>query len=303
MIKKVILEHVKCDYCSQEKYITRYRKPDNWLNKLQYEFPIVECINCGLVYLNPRPTQDSMSLFYPENYHEDRNTESFKKRYAAQCEYIPGLNEQKVLDIGCARGDFLSFLKGLYPNIKTFGVDFFSEKVNYDFIKFHKKNLKEADFPNSFFDIVTAWAVFEHLHEPNENFEEVNRILKSGGKFIFLVTNSESFYGKYAYVEDIPRHTYHFSEKTLNNYAEKCGFKATRYYYETRFWNPTGYGTFYYKFMEFFGSTWEKRLLNRDFKFQRFAGSIGKKIDKIIFSKNWEAKIGRSGILIAEFTK
>ncbi len=303
MNNAIILEHICCDYCDCEKYITRYRKPDNWLNINQYEYPVVECVNCGLVYLNPRPTQDSMSRFYPSDYHEDRNTDSFQLRYKLQTEYLPKLDNEVILDIGCARGDFLNYLKKTYPNIKTVGVDFFSKKVDYNFIQFYQKNLPDAKFPKESFDLITAWAVFEHLHEPGLYFKEVNRILKSEGKFIFLVTNSESFYGKYAYVEDIPRHTYHFSEDSLDNYARKFGFVSSKYFYETRFWDSTGYGTFYYKLMELFGSSWEKRFLKKDNVLQRFAGVIGRKLDSIVFRKQWEAKKRKSGILIAEFTK
>ncbi len=302
-MKKVILEHISCDFCGCEKYRTRYRKPDNWLYVNQYEYPVVECVDCGLVYVNPRPVQDSMGQFYPPDYHEDRNTESFRARYKIESEYLPRLENELVLDIGCASGDFLAFLKKTYSGIKTVGVDYFSKKVDYDFIQFHQKNLPDANLPGSAFDLVTAWAVFEHLHDPSSYFREVNRILKSGGRFVFLVTNSESFYGRYAYVEDVPRHTFHFSEKSLNNYAEKFGFTGVKYFYEARLWDPTGNGTFYYKLMEFFGSTWEKRYLRQDNRLQHLAGRIGRKIDSLVFRKPWEAKKRRSGIIIAEFTK
>jgi SAM-dependent methyltransferase len=264
---------------------------------------VVECTNCGLVYLNPRPTQEGMGCFYPKDYHEDRNTASFHERYEIQSQYLPDLTNQVVLDIGCARGDFLAYLKNKNSGITTIGVDFFSEKVDYDFIQFHKSEIFNCSISNESIDIVTAWAVFEHLHEPSLNFNEVSRILKKNGRFIFLVTNSESNYGKNAYTEDIPRHTYHFSEKSLDNYAKKFGFKKPVYHYETRFWDPTGNGTFYYKMMEFFGSTWEKRYLRSDTRFQRLMGKVGRKIDNIVFKNHWEAKKRSSGIIIAEFIK
>ncbi len=302
-MKNILLEHINCDFCGCAKYKTRYRKPDNWLWSSQYEYPVVECIGCGLVYLNPRPTKESMVGFYPENYHEDRNTESYKLRYKRQMEYLPTLSNQTILDIGCARGDFLAYLKVQNPDLEVVGVDFFSEKVDYEFIEFHKNSLPDSNLESERFDIITAWAVFEHLHQPSIYFEEVYRVLKKGGKFIFLVTNSESLYGTHAYVEDIPRHTYHFSEKTLNQFAKKFGFIDTKYFYETRFWDSTGMGTFHFKFMELFGSTWENRYLGEITFIQRMAGKIGRKLDNLIFKSNWEAKKRKSGILIAEFTK
>lgn len=302
-MEKFYLEHINCDLCGSAKYKTRYRKPDDWLFHTQFEFPVVECQNCGLVYLNPRPTQVSMSEFYPKDYHEDRNTEDHKRRYKNQLEYLPSLTNQVILDIGCARGDYLAYIKSVAPETTLVGVDYFSNKVDYDFIQFQQKLLPEANLDSNRFDLINAWAVFEHLHEPGSYFQEVNRLLKKGGKFIFLVTNSESLYGRKAYKEDIPRHTYHFSENSLNKYAKKFGFSSTEYYYETRFWDATGRGTFYHSFLQFIGSTYEKRHLYGMNKLEVKLARMGRKLDNLVFKGNWEADRRKSGILIAEFTK
>jgi len=300
---KFYLEHINCDFCGSGRYKTRYRKPDDWLLQSQYEFPVVECHNCGLVYLNPRPTQVTMSNFYPLNYHEDRNTESYKMRYKNQLEYLPKLTNQVILDIGCARGDYLAYIKSVAPETTVVGVDYFSTKVDYDFIQFHQKLLPDASLESEAFDLINAWAVFEHLHEPGVYFQEVNRLLKKGGKFIFLVTNSESLYGRRAYKEDIPRHTYHFSEMSLKKYAAKFGFSSTAFFYETRFWDATGHGTCYHFLLQLFGSTYEKRSLKGMNFLERSLSRIGRKLDRIVFKSNWEAKNRKSGILVAEFTK
>jgi uncharacterized Zn finger protein len=49
------LEHVDCDLCGSADYKIRYRKSDNWLWLNYFEYPVVECPGCGLVYVNPRP--------------------------------------------------------------------------------------------------------------------------------------------------------------------------------------------------------------------------------------------------------
>ncbi len=301
--QNIVLEHVSCDFCGCAEYKVRYRKPDTWLWLNQFEFPVVECVNCGLVYVNPRPTQDSMSVYYPKNYHDDRDSNEHIERYLLQTEYLPKLTSEKVLDIGCARGDFLIYLKKLYPHIELYGVDFFSDKVNSKEIFFINKLLQDCNFKDSEFDIITAWAVFEHLHTPSIYFEEVSRILKKYGKFIFLVTNSESLYGKKAYVEDVPRHTYHFSEKSLRNYAEKYGFEFTSLHYDDRFWDGRGTGTFHYQLQKFSGVTWEKRYFHKLNLIQKGMSKFGSSLDGLIFKNHWEAKRKRSGIIIAEFTK
>lgn len=300
---EICLEHVECDLCGSKEYTERYRKPDMWLRLNQFEFPVVECNKCGLVFVNPRPTLDSMRFYYPENYYDHRDNELHQKRYSSQEAFLPKLTNEKILDIGCARGDFLIYLKQKYPLIRAYGIDYFSDKVHSRDIIFYNNHLTDCQFQDSKFDLVTAWAVFEHLHKPSEYFKEVNRILNKNGKFIFLVTNSESFYGQKAYTEDIPRHTYHYSENTLNKYAYKYGFKLTKCVYDDNIFDGRGLGTFYYTFTSFFGVTWRKRFINNINLFQRIMGLCGRYLDKIIFKTHWEAKLKRSGIIVVEFSK
>lgn len=297
-----ILEHINCDFCGCDKYYVRYRKPDTWLWLNQFEYPVVECKNCGLVYVNPRPTQDAMADFYINNYHNNRDKNEFLRRYEYECDYLPKLTNEYVLDIGCAKGDFLSFLKQKYPDVSLFGIDYFSDSVTSKEINFKQKLLYESTYPDDFFDVITAWGVFEHLHTPSRYFQEVHRILKRNRKFFFLVTNSESLYGKKAFIEDIPRHTYHYSERSLQNYADKFGF-TMNVNYDDRIWDGRGIGTFYHFFSSLFGVTWEKRYFNRINFYQNIAGKFGKALDSIVFRTHWEAKRKCSGVIIVEFTK
>jgi len=300
---KIKLENICCDLCGSTKYKVRYRKPDNWLWINQFEYPVVECIDCGLVYVNPRPCEEYMHLFYPSGYHASRDTQEHLKRYEIQSQFLPVLKNEKILDVGCARGDFLIYLKKLYPDILAYGNDLYTDKINSADIQFQKKDLSECNYSNGEFDLVTAWAVFEHLHFPSKYFEEVSRILKKNGKFIFLVTNSESFYGRYSYVEDVPRHTYHYSEKTLRQYANKYGFKFKKCIYDDKIFDGRGKYTFYFSLSEFVGVSWQSRYFNETNLFQKVFIKTGKLLDRIIFKYHWEAYFKRSGTIIVEFEK
>lgn len=303
MQEKNLLEHVSCDLCGCKKYKIRYRQPDMWLWLNQFEFPVVECINCGLVYVNPRPTYESMSAYYPQYFFYGRNSEENKLRYEKQLKYLPDLSNKKVLDIGSARGDFLGYLLQKYPSMIPYGVDYFSNKVDYEQINFFNKLLYECGFENNFFDVIFAFAVFEHLHEPSLYFKEVSRILKKNGEFIILVTNSESLYGKKARREDIPRHTYHYSEKTLIKYGEKYGLKLEKVYYDDEIFDGRGIGTFTWLISDFFKITYEDRYFQAISFFKRICLKIGSILDRIFFVIHWEKSIKRSKIIIARFVK
>jgi SAM-dependent methyltransferase len=303
MKKTFSLEHVACDLCGIDKYVERYRKPDTWLYLNQFQYPVVECINCGLVYVNPRPTADDTGRYYPPWYHNGRNDEKHIERYALQYTYIKTYRFNTLLDIGCAKGDWLEYINKKSPGSELHGVDAFSDSVNHDALRFQKAFLYDAILESNYFDLVTAWAVLEHVHTPSAYFEVVSRVLKKDGKFIFLVTNSESFYGKYAYVEDIPRHLYHFSKKSLIQYAQKYALNVVDIFYDDRFWDGRGMGTFQYGISKLFGVNWNQISLKRLNYFQELAMLVGSIIDRIVFYYHWEARLQRSGIIVAVMEK
>jgi len=297
------LEHINCDLCGEQSYKVRYRKPDDWLWLNEFEYPVVECQNCGLVYVNPRPIFEEMGNFYPAGYHEGRDDDLHKKRYQNQYDYIRSIEATAILDIGCARGDWLDFIQAQRPKCELHGVDAFSKGVNNSSIQFYKCALTEADLPNNHFNLVTSWAVIEHVHTPNDYFSVVAKVLKPGGKFVFLVTNSESIYGKYAYKEDIPRHLYHFNERSLRAYAIKHGLKLESIDYDERFWNGTGQGSIRHFAMKLLFISWHDLKQKELSIFRRGCLRLATIIDRVLFSAKWESALRRSGIIVVTMSK
>lgn len=297
------LEHVPCDLCGSNIYRTRYTKPDSWLRNCAFQFPVVECTECGLVFLNPRPTPESMREFYPSDYHENRDDEASRARYERQTRFLSIAEGDRILDVGCAKGDFLSFLADeISKKLQLVGVDSYSQGVTNPNIEFHRCQLPDAKLASASFDTVTSWAVFEHLHTPMAYFQSVKRLLRKGGQFVFLVTNSESLYGTRAYTEDVPRHTYHFSEQTLLKYASKCNFSDCRFEFCDDIYDGRGFGTAFYALKALAGWTWEREITTGSSRLQRLMGRLGAKIDRVAFRSHWETQRRRSGIVVATFT-
>ena len=296
-------EYIACDLCGCAQYRILYRKIDNWTWINKFEFPVVECNECGLVYVNPRPTRESMEQFYPAGYHDNRDSRTEQQRYAAQFEYIRHISSGNVLDIGCARGDFLNYINKLKPNLALYGCDYYSDAVNFESIRFTRALLPECGYEDGFFSLIMAWAVFEHLLNPSEYFNKVSSILKPGGRFVMLVTNAESIYSRYAYTEDIPRHTYHFSEKTLDRYARGNRLRITQVDYTDRIFDGRGTGMFRYLFSRWARYDWQQRFLKQGNALQRSIELVGIALDKMAFSVHWEAWLRRSGIMVVTFGK
>lgn len=297
------LEHVGCDLCCSEDYKVRYRKPDNWLWLNYFEYPVVECASCGLVYVNPRPPFEEMGQFYPSGYHDGRDDPVHRLRYQTQFEYVATFPRERVLDIGCARGDWLAYLHERWPEAELHGVDAFSKDGGNVAVRFRKGALQEVDLPSDYFDLITAWAVFEHVHTPDAYFATVSRVLRPGGRFVFQVTNAESIYGKYAYKEDIPRHLYHFSEGTLKKYAEKHGLGLVAVAYDERFWDGSGKGAFRYGIAKLFGVSWRDIHKHQLSLIQKTMLRFGSLLDALAFCCTWEARVRMSGNIVVTMTK
>ena len=97
--------------------------------------------------------------------------------------------ESKILDFGCGKGFFVKhLLKKGYRN--TFGID--PSKKLLDGVIQHNSNFKlmnssSIPFPDNDFDIVFCSGVLHHIAWVNliNVMNEVNRVLKSGGIFIY----------------------------------------------------------------------------------------------------------------------
>jgi len=99
-------------------------------------------------------------------------------------EFIKKYIQGKTLDIGY----------GAYPSPVAedfYGIDIQDSETpkGYKEVKSVDLNLNPIPYDNNFFDTVIALDVVEHLMNPLKVFLEVNRILKKGGKFIFVVPN------------------------------------------------------------------------------------------------------------------
>jgi hypothetical protein len=218
---------VSCDLCGSLGYTYLYSKSDHKLG-LARTYDVVQCTNCGLGFVNPQPLPEETYKLYPDVYYEDRDTAFWMKKYQRRYSYIRNLPGDRILDIGCARGDFLNYIRRY--GYEVAGYEEICSDNPHDFPVYsgppqEMLNMKER------YDIITAWAVLEHLQKPSQYFELATNLLKERGFFLFLVTNLESIASRYLYGEDIPRHLTFFSPPTIRMYAEKYGFSVKKIYH------------------------------------------------------------------------
>jgi SAM-dependent methyltransferase len=105
--------------------------------------------------------------------------------------------------------------------------------------------LADARYADSTFDAVILWHVLEHLPRPDATLAEIARILKPGGRLILAVPNSGSLQATWSgpnwFHLDLPRHLYHFDDKTLTRLVDRYGFQIRSMRHFALLQNPFGW--------------------------------------------------------------
>lgn len=242
MIKEAELENVRCAVCGSDTPEILFEGADYWF-KLPGRFPVCQCTQCGLLYLNPRPTRDSIGAYYPENYQPYRIATEDIGSYRQRWEQATMLKKRvraiqkrtpepgRVLDVGCATGTLLAALRdvgwephGVEPNPKASA--YARERLGLNVIT---GELQDAGFDEKSFDLVIFWDVLEHVFDPRDTLVEAARLAKPNGMLLLTLPNPHSvdakLFGTYWAGWDIPRHLQIFPLPNLARLLRETGWR------------------------------------------------------------------------------
>lgn len=203
-------------------------------------FCYVQCRDCNLVYLNPRPNQNLLDKIYQKkeycsmDFQRDPTNEEdlYFFRFSERLKEIKKFKREKgkILDIGSSWGYFLN--KAEEYGWDTYGVEPSFIQARYAQEKFNLKifigKLKEVQFPSRYFDVVTLWHVLEHFPYPLDELLEVKKILKEDGLLAIEVPSLKRLrddIGKDKFDSvHLPTHFFYYDITTLNLLLRKAGF-------------------------------------------------------------------------------
>src|SRR5260370_20467159 len=114
-------------------------------------FTVVECDQCGRGFVNPRPTIAEMQKYYPAEYYQKPLTRSddgyLRRRFTAEASFLKdlenGSGRKKLLDVGCANGDFPRFMAARGWEVEGVEISESSERI----ADFRVLSLKFQDTP------------------------------------------------------------------------------------------------------------------------------------------------------------
>ena len=227
------METVACNLCGSRRHTAVYEMPDARFFPEEY-FTVVECDECGLGFVNPRPDRAEMRKYYPRAYFENEGSAGFarylRKRFTQQASYLKEIEQRpgprKLLDVGCLNGEFPRFMAARGWEVSGVEISEVSERIT-DF-PVYTQEFNEIPVHEPTYDAVTAWAVLEHVHDPMSYFQKAANVLKKGGVFVFQMPNFVSVTSRCLFWEDVPRHLYFYTRESVAGYLEKTGLVLQR---------------------------------------------------------------------------
>ncbi len=204
-------------------------------------YNIYRCDDCKLLFVHPRPSTHDLLEIYNESYFKRGN--KYKAVHNPRQRYNYSYNDEqkiiiinkyymsgKLLDVGCAMGDFLYRAK--QEAFDVMGVEISSYCADYvrnDLgINVHNGDLLSARLPSNAYDVVTLWDVIEHLENPFETLNEINRVLRPGGILCLSTGDAGSLYarvtGRFWHLLTPPQHLLYFNPENIGKILSRSGF-------------------------------------------------------------------------------
>ncbi len=222
-------EHIDCPVCGSRSFSPLFEKSGE---------QFVQCSECRLVLINPRPRFDRIAPIYAARYSQRyvSKRETKMRRARRQIGKIRRfIQSGRWLDVGCSAGFILAAADE--AGFEAYGCDIDPTGLAYCEREFGIKNLyhgliHDAGFPSAYFDVVTLYDVLEHVCDLNATVAELRRILAPGG-IIEIWTPDVGHWRRPRALDRwsaiLPsKHLYYFDVQTLTRLVARHGLRIVK---------------------------------------------------------------------------
>ena len=196
-----------CPVCAGDRFQT-LPTPGRWIGPEVFEplrgrIGMMDCRDCGLAFVNPRPSSERLGAFYSGNTYDCHETSGSSSAgdtadflMSRIQPHLPAGSPKSVLDYGAGGGGFLLRMRelgwrtqGLEPGLRGLaacraaGLDV-TDEVD--------------ELPSGAYGLVTFHHVFEHLEDPASVLDTVRRVLAPDGRLFIEVPNYDSLRARLA---------------------------------------------------------------------------------------------------------
>jgi 2-polyprenyl-3-methyl-5-hydroxy-6-metoxy-1,4-benzoquinol methylase len=243
------MELVACPLCSSDRHRFLFERPDHTHSVTDEYFRLVRCRDCGFVFLNPRPDRAEIHKYYPDEFYDVsvspeellvQKRDTLNARLRLVDDQAPGV----LLDVGCQKGEFLEVMRR--RGWQVAGTEFSTAPPNLFSLPIFYGTLDAAPYPSHSFDLITLWAVLEHVHAPLSVLRRIRALLKPSGRALVLVPNFNSIPGRFLRHDDVPRHLLMFTKATLRRAAKAAGLKVSKWHFGNDIFSGSTRGTLNY---------------------------------------------------------
>ncbi len=246
---QVQLESKPCPICVKlDDQIILTRR--DHLHNLPGEFTVVRCWNYSLMRTNPLPTPETIEFYYPDDDGPYKQSKISSKSLSEDSKLLwkrlvknflefefnqnklPDLAPSRMLEVGCASGKFLHQMANRGWEVEGIKFSETASEVAHSLgYKVHTGSLETAPEPEQKYDLVVAWMVLEHLHDPILVLKKLHNWVAPDGWLVLSVPNGASWdfslFKNAWYSLHFPHHLYHYTPQTLGTILELSGCKMT----------------------------------------------------------------------------
>ncbi len=199
------------------------------------------CHSCGVEFVHPQPSDETLAAIYSENYFLGSEDERAAKRVAelkraTAALYMDAIMarvkriQPRLLEIGCGSGDFL--MEAQSRGFEVQGLEYSEHATEVANARLSRPgvragSLETVQLPANSYDVIVAFDVLEHVRNPTYTLECLHSALTPGGVVAIVTPSLDSWsrrvLGRY-WMEYKTEHLVYFGRRSLTRLLEKTGF-------------------------------------------------------------------------------
>ncbi len=208
------------------------------------------CQKCGSAILDPMPSQQELLNMYPEYYAFAQAPQThwahhllhilemqffygpIYRHSVRQVQRVTGLKQGRLLDVGGGTGNRAAFFQRAGFDCTVLDPDPRALKIAQERFGLPTVEglLETASIPEESFDLITFYAVVEHLPNPVSTLRAAYRLLRPGGwivTFVPLLAGWQLSLGgqRWHQVREAPRHVSLPTTKGMQQLLQRAGFE------------------------------------------------------------------------------
>lgn len=229
MLTAPILEEVACPLCECNEARTIVTTKEDYYGGVAGTYSVSRCQACRHMYMNPRPTAETLHLCYPDSYgphltapprfQTDESTPPAETPWYLKylpLRYVPGLKSfyywltgdlgqplprmpvtcaagdcPRAVELGCATGSYLSKLVAAgWDVVGVEPSEAASAMARAGGFDVRSGTLDQTTLAPESFDSAAAWQVIEHVIDPVGTLKQFHTLLKPKGQLLLSIPNA-----------------------------------------------------------------------------------------------------------------